>query len=424
MRYSLRILAAILLILSGTVAFADLEAIDADKLPQETAVLAALDDARQLEAYSASWTATWNYPVSKDEVAARLGKDVDSLRLAIKNHPENVELLLLTGLVARYAYNLDVTGSHDTALDSLEESGKLAPGDVRAPWFRATLLCQTAQPTEGGNAFLAIEAAHAWDQLSAAFWEDYMECASVTNMPAHVLRAAGYLAKMHAPASAMGTFLADGARKRFEPFDPNKKYEPKEVWTAENAGNGAVFTSTTCGVRFHVHGDWTIKQLTLNSGSCVAYFSTGPYKATVGDLHPSVVLIVQRPGENETLENYSKRFLTKGDFSPDTESPCPADHCIALKAEQPGMYQANGDGHGRILVFERDEPAFPGLIFESPAGPPTANAGDGPHAFRPLPVEQRIPGKLFYLVMLDTAASIEGPARKDYEFFLQNLIAE
>ena len=57
-------------------ALADVAAIHASALPQETAVLAALDDARQLEPYSHSWTNNWKYPVAKEDVSARLGKDL------------------------------------------------------------------------------------------------------------------------------------------------------------------------------------------------------------------------------------------------------------------------------------------------------------------------------------------------------------
>ena len=35
-----------------------------------------------------------------------------------------------------------------------------------------------------------------------------------------------------------------------------------------------------------------------------------------------------------------------------------------------------------------------------------------------------MPGKLYYLVLLDTASSIEEPALKDFDFFLENLTVE
>jgi len=405
-------------------ALADVAAIHASALPQETAVLAALDDARQLEPYSHSWTNNWKYPVAKEDVSARLGKDLGFLTLALKEHPDNAELLLLTGLVARYAYNLDVPGSYDKAINALGQAQKLDPGDLRGPWFRASLLCQTTDPRPGADQFLAIEGGRPWNQLPIAFWDDYMECASVTSMPAHILRAVGYLEKLHAPASEMRTFLANSARKRFDPFDPKKDYEPKEVWRVANAGQNPEFTSTTCGVRFDVHGDWTVNQIAVTKGSCVAYFSTGPYKAITRNLRPSVSVLVKQPDGNETLQEFSKKFLTKGSFEPFTASRCPTDACIAMKGLQPGMYGVDGDGHGRIVMFERNQPDYPGLIFEEPLEIPKPEAGKGTQFYRPSQIQQRIPGKLYYLVMLDTAASIEDPAMKDFDFFLQNLTVE
>jgi hypothetical protein len=405
-------------------AFADLTAIHASALPQETAVLSALDDARQLEPYCHSWTNDWKYPLSKEDVTTRLGKDLGFLTFALKAHPDNAELLLLTGLVARYAYNLDVPGSYDSAINSLAHAQKLAPSDVRAPWFRATLQCQTTEPKAGGDEFLSLEDGHVWDQLPASFWDDYMECASVTHMPAHVLRAADHLAHLHAPSSNMRAFLSDTAQKRFDPFDAKKEYDPKEVWQGESTGADPEFTSTTCGLRFRAHGNWAINQLSVTKGSCVAYLSTGPYKATVHDLRPSLLILVKQPEEKETLEDFSKKFTKKGTFEPFPSSRCPGSICTSMKGVQPGMYGRDGDGHGRIVVFERNQPDFPVLLFESPSGPPKPDASGGLKYYRPNQTKQRIPGKLYYLVLLDVAASIEEPALKDYEFFLQNLTVE
>jgi hypothetical protein len=419
---------ASLLFSVAPLARADAAAIHADRLPQETAVLAALDDATLLEPYSHSWTLKWQYPVAKDEVATRLGKDLGFLTIALKSHPDNAELLLLTGLVARYAYNLDVDGSYDRALGALGQAEKLAPADLRSGWFRATLLCQTMQPKAGVEEFLSIESSHAWDKLPVAFWDDYMECASVTSMPSHELRAADHLEKLHAPDSEMRAFLVKTAHSRFDPFDPKKQYEPKELWAGANAGESPDFTSTTCGVRLRAKGNWEINQIGLaKGGGCIAYFSTGPYKATTRKLSPSILLLIQQPIENESLEDFSKKYLKyedNGKFESLAPSRCPAAACIAMKAVQPGMYKKDGDGHGRVVVFERDQPEFPGLTFESPLQIPKADGGEGAKFYRPNQIQQRIPGKLYYLVMLDTAASIEEPAVKDFDYFLQNLIVE
>jgi len=73
-------------------AHAQIASIHASALPQETTILAALDDAQQLEPYSHSWTPNWKYSISKDDVANRLGKDMAFLVVALKNHPDNLGL--------------------------------------------------------------------------------------------------------------------------------------------------------------------------------------------------------------------------------------------------------------------------------------------------------------------------------------------
>jgi hypothetical protein len=416
---------ALLLSLLTVNAHADVAAIHADRLPQETAVLAALDDVQQLEPYCHSWTNNWQFPVAKDEVAIRLGKDLGFLTIALKNHPDNVELLLLTGLAARYAYNLDVSGSHEAAISALGQAQKLTPSDVRAPWFHATLLCQTNQSKTGAEEFLSIEGSHVWDQLPAAFWDDYMQCPMIAGLSAHVLRAADHLAKLNASSSEIRSVLTEAARKRYDPFDPNKEYEPKDVWQGVKNGDESEFTSTTCGVRLRAHSDWTIGRLAVSKGSCIAIFSTGHYQGTVHNLRPSVVLLVQQPKENETLLEFSKKYLKGSDFKPFTPARCPATECMAISGEQPEMYGEDGGGHGRLVFFQRDQPDFPGLVFEGPQELPKA---DGKVAttfyYHPGQIQQRIPGKLYYVVLLDTAASIEEPAMKDFDFFLENLNVE
>ena len=403
---------------------ADMAAIHRAALPQDPAVLQAYDDAAQLEPYTRSWSNKWAYEIPEKRVAARLGKDLALLSAAVQANPTNTELLLFAGLVAHYAYNVDVDGSFEKAVDLLGQAEKQSASDIRPRWFRAGLFCQTKETKAGMQALLAIENSQPWERLPAAFWDDYMECTSVNNMPAHLLRAADHLEKLQAQPSPRRSFLAETARKRYEPFDPKKDYKPTEVWYAKEDSSDVVFTSTACGVQLRTHAPWQVNRLDLTKGSCVAYFTTSRYDAVGGPLHPSVMVMVQRPQKGETLEQYSKKFLQKGTYEPFTPSHCPADSCIAMKGIQPGMYKENGGGHPRVLLFERESPEYPGLLLETPDGFPQLDPSAQTQYFRPNQVQARMPGKLFYLVLLDTAASIEEPALKDYEFFLNHLVAE
>lgn len=409
---------------AAPLAHADLAAIHESALPQEPKILAALKDARLLEPCSAYWQPTWHCDVPKDAATKRLQTDLETLEAALKAHPENLELQLLTGQVAHYGYNLDVPGSPDLVTQALDKAHALAPQDFRASWFQASFLCQTNDKTlDGAKQMLAIEGSVPEEQLPGAFWSDYFECAYVANMPAHALRAAAHMQALHAPQLERWQPVINAANARFTPYDPAKRYSPAEAWETVKAHGDVISTSRLCGVRFVVHSSWGVQRVNFENGSCVANFYSGPYKATTRDLRPGILVMVQQPKAGESLDDYLKKFLKDGSFTPFTPAHCPAQHCLGMQGVQTGIYKADGDGHGRIIVFERDEPAGSGIYLESPSALP-ATQGSGPQAFHPLPVQKRIPGKLYYLVLLDTAASIEEPALKDYDFFVEHMQVE
>jgi hypothetical protein len=420
------LLFAFLLFTASTHAFADIAAIHASALPQETAVLAALDDAKQLEPYCLYWTAPalWQFDIPRQQVADRLGKDLGFLVQAAKAHPENAELALLAGLVANYAHNLELPQAYDTATEMLDMAAKLAPGDPRTGWLRSTLHCQSTEIEEGVKGFLALEANGARDRLPPGFWGDYMECALLSGMPEHVLRAANYLEMAHAPQSNRDKAYVEIARKRIEPFDPNKDYDPSAVWLSGPASDDEALIGTSFGVQLTVRRDWDKEGFQLKGDKGTSLFSTGPYPANRGTLRPSILLLVKQAKPGQTLEEFSASFGRDGTFVPYTPVRCPAERCIAEKGIEPDMYKENGDGHAHLVFFERAQPEFPGLLFEYPSSLPHKEGKEGPETFRFAQIQQRMPGKLFYLILLDTAASIEEPAMKDFEFFLQNLIVE
>jgi hypothetical protein len=405
-------------------AFAGVSVIHLSALPQENSVLAAFDDAQRFEPYVGSWTLDWRYPVPREEVASRLGADMSFLDLALKSHPDNEDLFLLTALVAHYAYNVDVNGSLDAAMKALAHARTISPNDVRPLWFQASLVCQTGQPSPGFQQFLSIEDSHSWDQLPIAFWDDYLECAMINGMPAHALRAAAHLDALHATPSPVRAYLVQTARNLFAPFDPAKAYPPRDAWAGGKLGSDVTFTSNTCGLRIRAHSDWIVNDLALNKGACVAYFATGPYKAAAGRMEPSILVVAQRPPKDETLQQFAQSFATKGKFRPFTPPRCPVSSCVGLLGVRPGLYGKEGDGQEQIVVFERDEPRFPGLIFEAPADSSPAAASEGAVELRPDEIPERIPGKLYYLVALDTSSSIEEDADKDFGFILANLTVE
>ena len=424
MTWRTRCIAVFLSVLSVTLpVVASLKDIHVDKLPQDESVQKALAEATDVEKYASAWSNTWGYATPKDKVASALKDSLDRVQKAAVAAPNNPELLLLTGLVAHYAYNLDVPGAEELAVSSLQDAHKLAPDDYRPQWFLGSQQCQGNSVKDGMGEFLAVENRSVWNHLPPDFWDDYMFCASVANMPAHALRAGDHLQKLDAPRSKTRDFLLETAKKRFKPADLEVNYPTKEVWEADEGSDRPAFQSTMCGFSFSPLADWRLRRLEVQKGLCVAQMTTGPHAGKAGDVTPSITMIAMPAPVGETLADFMKRFMTYPSPEALHDSHCPTEACLAYEASVPGTYGTKGNGHPIMTAFRRDAPECPGLIFEQPFLPEVPKDGNVA-AYHPREHLHRMEGTLYYLVMLDTADSVLDDARKDYEIFLKSMQVE
>src|SRR5271157_822574 len=158
-------IALVIALLTATPAFASLEDIQKAKLPQTSAVQQAYNDVLAIEPMVVGWSNHWDYPTPKNEVESRLQADLSALQTAALAAPDNEDLLLLTGLAAHYAYNVDVESAYDVAVDADEKAAMLAPDDYRPGWFLGIHQCAATETAKGMNNLLAVEQKFPWQSL-------------------------------------------------------------------------------------------------------------------------------------------------------------------------------------------------------------------------------------------------------------------
>ena len=401
-------------------AIAQLSEIRVQRLPQDANVLDSLDDARAMEPYSANWSPDWRYDISKNEVASHLSRDLAFLRAAQKNRPEDLELTLLTGIVGRNAYNLDLEGSYETAMTAFAHAMVLAPEDIRGRWFHAALVCSTAKPSPGADEFLAMEDNQEARELPAGFWESYMGCLHIVDMPVHVLRAAKHLADMHSPDSKLQEFFIDLEKKRFEPIDKSKVYEDKETWSSRSLESDLVYTNTACGIAFRVHRGWQVGELRLAKGDCKANLDLGPNGEKRDTA--SVIIFAESQKPNQTIQDFLREYMPKGyDVEEFAVAGCPVRSCISYRVVQTDRSAEKDKNQNYLVLFERDEPEFPGLALEWPNPPGTSDKDAGLELFHPSKLVARVPGKVFYELDLSFEPGAEPQAPTEFAFLLQNI---
>jgi hypothetical protein len=406
-----------------TFAFGDVKAIQKDKLPQDPAFQSVYEDMAKTEYMVKQWSPEWHYNVPKKDVLSLLHKDLDLLQERAKELPDNAELQLLVGLAAHYSYNLDVRGTFEIAMDAFDKAHRTNQNDYRPAWFSANLKCQTMKSVEGMREFLAIEKKSPWEQFSAGFWDDYLECATVTNMPSHAVRAGVYLDKLHVDKQTFRNALRDSAKARLKPADPSKDYEGHEAWAAVNSGTDTTFTSEIFGLRFTIPSTWTVDIKNVSNGLANVQIGTGPYHGKETDLWPTITVIAKSAKPEQSFDDFVKT-MSQG-LKPAAALVCPIEECLGAEGVKTGLYKAEGDGHLLLAAFMRDQPEFPELIFEEPTTFPEPKSKKVQnYVVSDAGRVGRLPGRLYYLIYLDSADSIFVQGKKDYMNFLKNLVVE
>jgi len=403
---------------------ASLKEIQREKLPRDPSVEKAYADLTTIESMVRYWSQNWTFKTPKEEVVAQLKGSLKTIKEATAAHPENEELWLLTGLVAGYAYNLDLDGAYELAIDSLGKAKRLSPDDFRPQWFQSRLVCQTQKTKEGMDGFLALEYRAAPGRLPADFWDDYLFCTTVTNMPAHALRAADHLQALHASPSDYRDELVKINGKRFLAADAAESYKSAAIWSNYKTDQAVNFVNTMFGFQFSTPPDWKISLGDAQGGQTAVQIEMNSFKTTAGEVTPNILIVARRPRNGETLDEFMKTFLKGQPAVAAKVSECPSQECIAAEQVGKGMYGAAGDGHAIMAAFQREEPAFPGILFEQPLGLPDPGESKEVKYYHPEERFHRLQGTLYYFVLLDTASSILDRATIEYAKFLLTLKAE
>jgi hypothetical protein len=415
---------AVLLVASSPLTAATLSDIHRDKLPQDEAVQQALDRIMPIEELVDHWSGAWKFSVPKDQVQTEVSMSLSVLQHAAKNAPQNEDLQLAIALLAHYAYNVDVDGVESQMTQALNAAHALAPSDYRSTWFLANSQCQDLEATKGMKTLEELEAEKPWQEFPISFWDDYIACSIVTNVPSHGLRAFDRVKELYPSMVEPRERMKEILDKRTDDPSLDAKYVAKQIWEAKPEESRVQFTAYACGMRFNVQGTDQINLPDVQGGHCTAIVNTGPYKGKKKKMSPSVVVMCYVAKSGETLEDFQKSMSLSRTFEEMQPPVCKWDHCIASKSVQTNVYKDEGDSYVQMEVFERSMPKYPGLLFEEPYLPSSEKDAKQIAYFHADERLLRFPVRLFYVVEMESSTSVVEAGKADYLSFLQSLEVE
>jgi len=302
-----------------------------------------------------------------------------------------------------------------SALVAAAPAARAAGEATPAAWTKARSLCDAGKLEEGWKALVQLERSAGNKPLPAAYWREVLACASKATLPAHAARAGKKLEELK-QATAEDRALVAKARAAVRVPAPDAAIPAEEAWIVRPRGNNVLLVNGPCGFAFEPRGDHPFLPA-VQQRACSVRTWTPPLKGKGGELRPGVVVLARVAKPNEKLEDYAAQMMPTWKPAKLDGFRCPGARCLTYANRLPGVYGKDGDGVGLAVAFAREQPEFPGLMFEDP-GPTVRRRPGAP------PVFTRFPGTIYYLLMFDSAATISERAKADYRRFLADLRVE
>jgi hypothetical protein len=396
--------------------------IDSSKLPPDSAVQNAYKDLESIDQFARTYEQAWRFPVPKSEVQSRFRINLLALEDAQRRAPSNSELQLFTGLVAHLGYNLDIEEAYEPAMKLLRPQ---AASDFRAAWFLGMHQCQSNDVVGGMKTLLSVEASTS--SLPRAFWQDYAICATTANMPVHAVRAYDNAHNLpdRPPTDEQ---LEQLARNRIKPSSLTATYPAKQVWYAESTTSNVRFTSYVCGESFTTKESSPIDITDVAKGSCTVIITSDQYPNRHSSSTASLLVLTQPAKPGESLDAFAQRLLSNPRYAnraPISGVHCPVASCLSFEIVTDKLYKSEGGAHLLAVFFQSDQPAYPGLRYESPQPFPKKPSASGePTFFRASEFVQRLPGTLYTFIALDSNQDIYSRARVDFDNLLNSFVVD
>lgn len=408
--------------------FSALQDIDWSKVADQKNAEACWTTLNKWENKVRRWHHEWPYKEPKKLAVKELVQSYNQLEKMSKKDSNNFDLELAKGINAHYLYNLDgddfKLGKYSKLAEKAYSSAKnISPEDVRPDWFLGAHLVYSLRIKEGMDKLIPISQASYADQFPSTFWIDFGDCAYMARMPITTLRAFDLAEKKGTTdidyINSMRTLINEIF---FEVPSDTETYKYTDVWFS-GEGKDPKFCNQLFGYCVEIPDTWKVSMYPVKNGFSVLDLTPPAYTDTNGGtVTASLLIAVERKPSGKKLMDAIKENSVPGSIIEETQIEFPYKPFKAANIFNKNMYKNLGGAHVVKLAFSRSEPAYPGLLFETPKT--HEKAGDGVTIYSPNKSLVRFKGELLYTIILDIGESVYPQAKKDLDLLLSKFVVE
>jgi len=381
--------------------FANVNFIDISKIIGDSTYIAAFNYIKENKQFYDHWTNEWTYDKPKQELIKNL-REIYTSFSSIEN--KSTELFLFLGDISHYLHNLDDAAYYGIAVTNYNNAAKVSPNDYRCYWFLGHHYALSSIPTQAIDNFIKAVKLLPSNQ-STDFWNDFAWATAVTNMPSHCIYAMDKVKSISGKQGSFENQLGDNIRKRIVEVDKDNSYKKEDIWSV-STGEKTTFVCRPLGIKILVDSTWELSIYDYAKHQGVFIINPTTLKNKKGkEIHYTVALLIKVADNDETLESYLNKFVSKYKDKKKIPFSDKYDKMIAYEIHDKTIYHDIGGGHLFMIGIERKMPDYPGLLLEAPVTLPKGTT-DKVNFYTASDSKNRFKGNIFYVIMLDSCEDI------------------
>lgn len=419
------ILFIFLAMIFSVIANAKVEQIDPKKGMPRKELTKIKKDIAKLEPMMENWGPTWSYNVPKEDIEKKLIAYYQELDNYASQYPDNPELALFKGLVAHYAYNLDLNEYYQLAVNSFQQAAAIDPTDYRVNWYWGVHLVKSNVIKEGMEKLLSVINTENHSELSFSFWEDFAYCSLIASMPSHVLLGVERAKQTKTKKSKeIINYLAQYATDRLKEPPQDQPLEPEQIWTGFQDTDTINYRNRMFGLSLQVPAGWPTRTTGYQNNSAAIFIKPPNKKGLAGSVSSTVLCLAHQAQPGESIADFTSKILDPRYSFEEVQSSLDWDGVKAYQGKADDLYLSEGGAYNYVLAFSRKAPVQPGILLEFPVAVNKSDAETGVSYYQSQAEYHRLPGEIYYLLVLDTTGSVFSESKEEFDLILRNLIVE
>ncbi|HEY8969117.1 MAG TPA: hypothetical protein VIM64_08485 [Puia sp.] len=372
--------------------------------------------------YYDHWSPDWIYPVKKDSLIQELTRCYE-LFAQVQAKADNVETDLLVGEIAHFLYNLSVEDYYARAESYYQKAIQLDKKDYRGYWFLANHYTY-ADVQDKSVIFFQRAQKLLPSGAPADFWAEYAYAMLLANMISHCRMALDTANKISG-GSEYTKQLEKLLQLRWKSIDVDSAYQREDLWTGAYTGRQLNLFSRALGLKLRVDSSWGLQFTEYNKHQTAMILKPPMATSKKGKkIGFTIALLMKIAAPDETLDAFMSQFTFEDGKRITDPLPTTWKNTLSYSIRSEKTYPEWGGGHFHVIGIERSEPAYPGLLLEDPEKTPAGQPGKV-NFYMPVAQRTRFPGKIFYVLLLDTCEDIhESSYSVFYKLIQEQLVIE